>query len=282
MHRTNWTQTALVALLLLLLAVTVSQAAGLELQNLQENCPLRMQDATAIPAQVTVADFVLEVGIDDSPTIGDWVKTRLQVDYGFGHGLQASVGRRTVSSDTDETGNGDIYLAALQEVYKGPRDSAAVNLEVDLPTGQDYARWDRSVPGYPNPVPPIALKIDPRDQSVDFRLGAVYTRVLDDKPLTRLHAQASYSFLDSAQGTRSRGRWFLSAGADRQVTSDTLAMVNFLFEEKPWRWGDDSAILQLGLRHQVNSRLLCGVGYSMAFGWEEADYAATVSAEYGF
>lgn len=275
MHCNTLTQKVCLGALIWLIAVTTGHAAGLDLRNLEQNFPLQMQDASALPAHAVSADVAIDMGFDNGHDLGEWSRTWSQVDYGFGGGLQGSVGVRTISSDIDETGTGDVYLKALKEAYSGPHDALAVQAEVNLPTGRNYAWKDRSDLG-------TIRYNDPRQQTVDFSLGAVYTRVLCDKPLTRLHLQVARAFIDSAEGSRQNGRWFLSAGADRDIGRDTLAMVNVLWEETAWRGGKNSTVLQLGLRNQLGPRFICGLGFSAGMGWENADYALNASAQYGF
>jgi len=254
-------------------ALTVCPARDLDLLNLQENFPMRIQDAHAIPDRALNVDLAIDVGINDEAP--EWLQARTQVEYGIAPGWQGVVGVRSVWSDFDETGNGDIYVEVLREIHQTPRDAVAVELKLNFPTGQNYARTDSSIPGF-------TFVIDPRYRRVDVWLAAIYTHQLDRPERTRLHAQLQHGFINSARLGSDPGRWFLAVGADHLIGPRTLLMGNLWWEEGAKFVSGDSAVLQLGLRRQQDSRLIWALSLNSGLGWDEADFGGTFSAQYGF
>ena len=255
------------------MTMAVGHTQGLDLLNLQQNMPMRMQDAYAIPEHALSVDLAIDVGVNDRSS--DWLQTRTQVEYGIAPGLQGVVGLRSVWSDYDETGNGDIYVEILKQIYETPRDALAAEIKLNFPTGQDYARADTSIPGF-------NFVVDPRQEEIDFWLGAVYTRVLQKPARTRLHAQVQRGFINSAPRGADPNRWFLSLGADHLIAPDTLLMANLWWEESAKLTATDSMALQVGLRRRQTPRLIWAVSLNLGLGWELADCGGALSAQYGF
>ena len=246
---------------------------GLDLRNLEQNVPVRLEDAYVLPANVGEAYVSINPAWNDYET---WWQTEAAVAWGLPGRTQAVLGVTLKHSKMNQLGNGDLQAKLLRQFHDRPgQDAALCGIEFNLPTGQNYARLDGS-------VPPYQFMIDPRRRQIDLALLGVWTKVLDRDHSQRLHLEARHDFVNSAGAMMRSGRWSFATAYDRLITDNTLAVANVWWQEAPHDLDASSAALQLGVRHRESDRFLWGSSIAVGLGWQDASWGLGLSGEYQF
>ncbi|MGH7428385.1 MAG: transporter [Candidatus Methylomirabilaceae bacterium] len=251
---------------LLLLATLVwigaESASAIDHKNLDENRPLRLEDAYPIAA----GEIAIEVG-------GGLVVQRdgkshgvfpIEILYGALPNLQLGAGTTLLTDprEIDELKSGDLKLSGLynfnQETLTLP--ALGFKLTVNLPTG-------------------VA------SSGVDVELKALVT-----KSLGRLsfHLNAAYEFLNSSFADERAGRYQFVLGASYpigapQYTRTTL-IGDLFVEQASQRGRPDSFGAEIGFRHQLTSRIVldAGIGTEFAGPGDRLPFFFTTGFSIGF
>jgi hypothetical protein len=229
--------------LTLLMAVT-SETLAIDHKNLDENRPLRLEDAYTIASgELAVeagAGFALE---RRGPDRGFFP---VEVLYGAYPNLQLGLGT-TLSTDPHEideqTKSGDLRVSGLynlnQETLTLP--AFGVKLELNLPTGVDSA-------------------------GVDVEVKGLVTKSFDR---LSLHLNAGYEFLSGTTRDERDGRYEVTLGASYpvgapQYTRTTL--IGDVFTEQGSRRGGSNVVgAEVGFRHQLTARVVLDAGIGTEF-----------------
>ena len=248
------------------------RTSGVDLLNLEESVPMRIEDAYVLPEDAREAHLCINWGHGDG---NNWTQVKTKLAWGMSGDVQGIVGMKLEWNDFDETGDGDLFVQALKQFHQTPHEAILGGVKLNLPTGKDYARIDRSIPGF-------AFVVGQRRDRVDPSITGVYTRILDPERSERLHVEMEYKLVRSAPTGSDDQRWFLAVGYDRKIGEDRLAMASVWWEEDPSPMVSDSAALQLGIRRKQSANFLWGLSINMGLGWEWAEYGLTVAGQYRF
>jgi hypothetical protein len=253
--------TVKIAVLLLLVAPTFAWA--LDHDNLDPNRPIAMEDAYAIPKG--------EIGLESGVRVNDRRESRTrvvfqpQIIYGAFNNTQIEIQGDLFSDPSSLVGankSGDLHLGVLYnfntETLSLP--AFAARIELDLPTGVD-------------------------SQGVDTQLTGIMTRSFGR---WRAHLNAGYTFLGSPQGQERNGTYRVIAAVSYPLgypTSfrDTLIM-DVYTRQSDLKGQRNNAGIEVGLRHQLSSRIVLDSGLGTEF-YGPSDRSAltgTVGLSVGF
>ncbi len=253
----------LLVVLSMLLGLGAQPVWALDHDNLDKNRPLRLEDAYPI-AQGEIA---LEGGgrfVD-----GRQGNTRFafqpQLLVGAFANTQLELGGDLFTEPTTLKGaekSGDLRVGALYnfntETLNLP--ALAVKVEMELPTGL-------------------------RSRGVDATVGGILTRSFGR---WRTHLNADYTVVGSAQGTARNGLYRLAAGVSYPLGypmrfRETL-IADLFTRQSDLRGGRNPTGVEVGLRHQVSSRLVLdgGIGTEFAGPPDRSAVFGTVGLSFGF
>lgn len=251
---------AIVAVGLLLMPLPV---LALDHDNLDPNRPIGMEDAYAIPKG--------EIGMEGGVRFNDRREGRTrvtfqpQIIYGAFENTQIEIQGDLMSDPHTLAGaakSGDLHLGVLYnfntETISLPAFAARV--EVDLPTGVN-------------------------SKGVDTQLTGILTRSFGR---LRVHLNAGYTVLGSPQGQERPGAYRAVAAVSYPLgypTSfrDTL-IASLYTRESDLRGQRNHSGVEIGLRHQLSSRLVLdgGLGTEFAGPSDRAALLGTIGLSVGF
>ena len=251
---------AIVAVGLLLMPLPV---IALDHDNLDPNRPIGMEDAYAIPKG--------EIGMEGGVRFNDRREGRTrvtfqpQIIYGAFENTQIEIQGDLMSDPHTLVGaakSGDLHLGVLYnfntETISLPAFAARV--EVDLPTGVN-------------------------SKGVDTQLTGILTRSFGR---LRVHLNAGYTVLGSPQGQERPGAYRAVAAVSYPLgypTSfrDTL-IASLYTRESDLRGQRNHSGVEIGLRHQLSSRLVLdgGLGTEFAGPSDRAALLGTIGLSVGF
>ena len=251
---------AIVAVGLLLMPLPV---LALDHDNLDPNRPIGMEDAYAIPKG--------EIGMEGGVRFNDRREGRTrvtfqpQIIYGAFENTQIEIQGDLMSDPHTLVGaakSGDLHLGVLYnfntETISLPAFAARV--EVDLPTGVN-------------------------SKGVDTQMTGILTRSFGR---LRVHLNAGYTVLGSPQGQERSGAYRAVAAVSYPLgypTSfrDTL-IASLYTRESDLRGQRNHSGVEIGLRHQLSSRLVLdgGLGTEFAGPSDRAALLGTIGLSVGF
>lgn len=251
---------AIVAVGLLLMPLPV---LALDHDNLDPNRPIGMEDAYAIPKG--------EIGMEGGVRFNDRREGRTrvtfqpQIIYGAFENTQIEIQGDLMSDPHTLAGaakSGDLHLGVLYnfntETISLPAFAARV--EVDLPTGVN-------------------------SKGVDTQMTGILTRSFGR---LRVHLNAGYTVLGSPQGQERPGAYRAVAAVSYPLgypTSfrDTL-IASLYTRESDLRGQRNHSGVEIGLRHQLSSRLVLdgGLGTEFAGPSDRAALLGTIGLSVGF
>ncbi len=233
-----------VLLLTVLVSVAAERAFAIDHNNLDEDRPLRLEDAYPIAS----GEIAIEVG-------GGFTLQRrgpdrgffpIEILYGAAPNLQVGVGTilSTDPRDIEEQAkSGDLKLSGLynfnQETLSLP--AFAIKLDVNLPTGVD-------------------------SRGVDVGLKGIVSKSIER--LT-FHFNWKYEFLNGVTERERDGRYELVLGASYPIGAPFHTRATFIadiFTEEGARRGESNVVgAELGLRYQLTPRVVWDVGAGTEF-----------------
>jgi outer membrane putative beta-barrel porin/alpha-amylase len=252
---------ARVAMLLLLMGP--ASVWALDHDNLDPNRPIAMEDAYAIPKG--------EIGLESGVRVNDRREGRTrvvfqpQIIYGAFNNTQIEIQGDLFTDPASLVGankSGDLHLGLLYnfntETLGLPAFAARV--ELDLPTGVD-------------------------SRGVDTQLTGILTRSFGR---WRAHFNAGYTFLGSPQGQERNGTYRVIAALSYPLgypTSfrDTLIM-DVYTRQSDLKGRRNNAGVEIGLRHQLTSRIVLdsGIGTEFVGPSDRSALTGTVGLSLGF
>lgn len=250
-------------LVVTLVSVAAGKAYGIDHKNLDENRPLRLEDAYPIAS----GEIAIEVG--GGLTVQRHGANRgffpIEILYGALPNLQLGVGT-TLSTDPHEIGeqakSGDLKLSGLynfnQETLNIP--ALAVKLDVNLPTGLN-------------------------SKGVDVELKGIVTKSIER---LSFHFNGGYAFLNGTQQGERNGRYEFALGASYPIGAPhhtRTTLVADVFTEQAMRRGASNIVgTELGLRYQLTPRIVwdAGVGTEFAGPADRSRFFFTTGFSFGF
>jgi hypothetical protein len=242
---------------------------SIDVANLQEGVPMRVEDAYTLPEDAWDSRVSLAWGNQNN-----WFEERVELARGFANNYDATVGLIHKDNRENASGSGDVYLKLMHTLLKTNSSASLLGVQFNFPTGKDYDRIDNS-------VPPFALPVNEREDLVDTTLIGVYTKILGSEQTQRVHIETKYTFVKSAPAGFFSSRWFLGLGYDQRYNDRTLKMASIWWEEGRSKWSHSGGAAQFGLRHRVSDRFLWGASLDLGMNWPAANWGLTWGAEYG-
>ena len=247
----------------LLLGLWPLRSLALDHDNLDPNRPIGMEDAYAIPK----GEIGMEGGVrfNDRREGSTRVTFQPQIIYGAFYNTQIEIQGDLMSDPTTLVGaakSGDLHLGVLYnfntETISLPAFAARVG--VDLPTGVN-------------------------SKGVDTQMTGILTRSFGR---LRVHLNAGYTILGSPQGQERSGTYRAVAAVSYPLgypTSfrDTL-IASVYTRQSDLRGQPNNTGIEIGLRHQLSSRVVldAGLGTEFAGPADRAALLGTVGVSVGF
>jgi len=231
-------------LVVTLVSVAPGKTYGIDHKNLDENHPLRIEDAYPVAS----GEIAIEVG-------GGFTVQRdganrgffpIEILYGALPNLQLGVGTM-ISTDPGEieeqAKSGDLKLSGLynfnQETLNIP--ALAVKLEVNIPTGV-------------------------KSRGVDVELKGIVTKSIER---LSFHFNGGYAFLNGTQQGERNGRYEFALGASYPIGAPhhtrTTLVADVFTEQAVRRRASNIVGTELGLRYQLTPRIVWDVGVGTEF-----------------
>lgn len=254
---------SITVMIVLLCELLPRPGLALDHDNLDPNRPIGMEDAYAIPKG--------EIGIEGGVRFNDRregstrVTFQPQIIYGAFYNTQIEIQGDLMSDPNTLVGaakSGDLHLGLLYnfntETISLPAFAARV--AVDLPTGVN-------------------------SKGVDTQMTGILTRSFGR---LRVHLNAGYTILGSPQGQERPGTYRAVAAVSYPLgypTSfrDTL-IVSLYTRESDLRGQRNNSGIELGLRHQLTSRMVLdgGLGTEFSGPADRAALLGTIGLSVGF
>ena len=249
--------------LLLVFIAWPPAAYALDHDNLDPNRPIQMEDAYAIPK----GELGLESGVrfNDRRRGRTGVTFQPQIIYGAFENTQIEIQTDLLTEPLSAVGpskSGDVHLGVLYnfntETLQWP--AFAMRLEADLPTGVN-------------------------SRGVDSQVTGIVTRSFGR---LRAHLNAGYTVAGHAQGLERNGGYRLVAALSYPIGYPTRFRETLIIDGYT-RQSDlvgqrNNTGIEIGLRHQLSSRIVLDAGIGTEF-YGPADRAAatgTVGLSVGF
>jgi hypothetical protein len=247
----------------LVVAVATGEVYAIDHTNLDENRPLRLEDAYAI------ADGEIAIEAGGGFTLQRRGSNRglfpAEILYGAYPNLQLGVGT-SLSTDPrdieDRPKSGDLQVSALynfnQETISLP--AFALKIGVDTPTG-----------------------VGARGYGVELK--GIITKSVER---LSLHLNAGYEFLIATSPADRDGRYKFALGASYPIGAPQFTratLVGDVFAEQSTRRGEPTFVgTEVGLRYQLTPRIVWDVGIGTEFAWpaHRSDLFLTTSFSFGF
>jgi len=245
-----------------LVSVAAGKAYGIDHKNLDENRPLRLEDAYPIATDEIAIEAGGGVAIQrNGESRGVFP---IEVLYGALPNLQVGIGTTLLTDprEVDEVKSGDLKLSGLynfnQETLTLP--ALGLKLTVGFPTGVDSS-------------------------GVDVELKGLVTKSVDR---LSFHLNAAYTFLNGTRPDERDGRYQFVIGASYPVgapryTRTTLVGDLFL-QHATERGRPDIFGAEIGFRHQLTSRIVldAGIGTELAGPGDRLPFFFTTGFSIGF
>lgn len=245
----------------LLIASSASTAFAIDHKNLDENRPLRLQDAYS----VSQGEWALEAGTGflSKRHASDQVLFPIQLIYGAlpNFHLEAGTTLFTDPHDVDEPSkSGDLSLAALYNLNQETLTMPAFGIKgsITLPTGVDSSGVDLEVSGL---------------------LTKSFHRL-------SMHFNAAYEFINGRQDGERAGRYRFVLGPSYPIGAPLHTRTTLLadmFIEQAARHGEEETIGgEAGVRHQLTERVVLDAGVGSEFSGPRDRSRFFVSAGFSF
>jgi hypothetical protein len=237
--------------------------SALDHDNLDPNRPIQMEDAYAIPK----GEIGLESGVrfNDRRTGRTRFVFQPQIIYGAFDNAQIELQGDVFTEPSSVVGankSGDLHVGLLYNFNTEtlPLPAFAMRVEADLPTGVS-------------------------SRGVDGQVTGIMTRSIGR---LRVHLNAGYTFLGSAQGMERNGAYRLIAAVSYPIGypyrfRETL-IVDVYTRQSDLIGQRNNTGIEVGLRHQLSSRIVLdgGIGTEVYGPADRAALTGTVGMSVGF
>lgn len=245
------------------LTLVTSAVQAIDHSNLDENRPLRIEDAYPI----SVGEFALEAGVGYTMERHgtDRAFFPMEVLYGAYPGLQLSLGSTLLTDPREIDGphkSGDLRLSSLYNFNQETLSQPAFGLRgsLNVPTGV-------------------------RSAGVDFELKGLVTKSFNR---WSLHFNPAYEFLSGGGRDERDGRYSFTLGTSYPIGAPKYTrttLVADVFTEQSSRKGEANVWgAEAGFRHQMTQRLVLdfGVGSEFAGPAKRSTFFVTTGISFSF
>lgn len=182
-----------------------------------------------------------------------------RIEYGFIRNAQISISAPFYLGNADRTGSGNIRLTGLynfnQESLSIP--AFAISARTEFPTGVDSA-------------------------GVDTELKLIMTKTIGNGgSLDRIHLNASWLHNFDPQGDERSDRYKVILGYSRRLGPDTILVTDFVRQQEMNK-NENSNVVELGIRRQLNPRTVFSFGVGAGIGEESPIFRTTLGFQRSF
>lgn len=225
--------------------------------NLEEGLPTALEDAYPIPYRGREVQGQIRYERTSDGKNRFTFDPRLE--FGIARNAQVSISAPFYVGNADRTGSGNIRLSGLynfnQESLSTP--AFAISARAEFPTGVDSA-------------------------GVDTELKFIVTKSLGKSgALDRIHLNASWLRNDRANSDERSDRYRVILGYSRRLNADTTLVADFVRQQE-MRKGDNSNVLELGIRRQLTPLTVLVFGVGAGIAEQSPDFRATVGFQQSF
>lgn len=251
-----WLRTAACgALWLGLLAAAPVQGWG-QYYDLDENFPLRMEDAEVIGKDnfTFQGSFAYELDQDGE----DLFELEPALQYGPLEKLELEVASPFLLGDIDDRGSGDITASAQYKLNEagGWMPSVAVKGALTFPSGED-------------------------SRGVDPSLKLLASWHLGDSGLHRVHVNGSWMRNIDPYADERKDGWLYLVGYSYRLNQNWIMLAD-IWREQTFLTDEEINIAEAGLIYEFSDRLFLAVGAGGGIGDESPDVRATTAFQINF
>jgi hypothetical protein len=237
------------------LCASFSPAQAADHQNLEENLPVKVEDAypIAFRGRELQGYFRLEKTADGK----DRFLFEPRLELGFARNWQMTLSSPLLWGNADHTGSRNFRLAALhnfnQESLSTPAFALAARAE--FPTGVESA-------------------------GVDTELKFIATKTLGHSSmLHQVHLNAAWLHNSGRMAGERGDRYHVALGYSRRLGPDTM-LVGDVFREQDRERGKTINMVELGIRRQLTPLTVFTLGAGAGIGGDSPDYRVTVGFQH--
>jgi hypothetical protein len=238
------------------LAVPQFQAQAADHLNLEENLPVRVEDAypIAFRGREIQSYFRYDRTRDDK----DRFALVPQLELGIAPNTEFQIAAPFYVGNADRTGSGDIELSLLYNFNTEGIWLPALAAEVEgvVPTGK-------------------------RTRGFDTTLKFIATKSVTRTGQDRVHLNAAWARNAGAWHDEREHRYFVILGYSRPFAPDWLFVADFVREQERER-GSNSNIFELGARWQVTPLTVISMGVGAGIGEESPRARAVIGFQKSF
>lgn len=225
--------------------------------NLEEGLPTEVEDAYPIEyrGREVQGQFRYERTNDGK----DRFVLDPRLEFGIARNTQVSISAPFYLGNGDKTGSGNVRLTGLynfnQESLSTP--AFAISGRAEFPTGRD-------------------------SEGVDTELKLILTKTLGKgSALDRIHLNASWLHNARSLSDERSDLYRVILGYSRRLGPDTILVADFVRQQE-MKKGDNSNVLELGIRRQLNPLTTLSVGAGAGIAEQSPDFRFTLGFQRSF
>jgi hypothetical protein len=243
------------ALLALVIGLPFAASAADHI-NLEEGLPTRVEDAypTAFRNREVQGIFSYDRTREDQ----NRVTLEPRLEFGIAPNTELRLGAPFFVGNADRTGSGDLDISALYNfnIEGLVLPAFAVEGEAEIPTGKDSRGFDTT-------------------------LKFIATKSISKTGLDRIHVNIGWTHNAGRERDERDHRYLAILGYSRRLTADTVFVTDFIREQERIR-GENSNIIEFGIRWQLTPRAVISFGAGAGLGEESPQERATVGFQRSF
>lgn len=233
------------------LFLSPSRSIAADHLNLEEGLPTEVEDAYPLPYKGREIQNVLKYERNGD---ADQILIEPRFEYGIAPNTQVRLSVPFSFGD----GVNDIQDVGLEVFYNFNAESLtlpafAMSVSAAFPTGSDSS-------------------------GVDPTVKLLATKTIGNTFMERLHVNVGYTHNFDADVMERDDRFSAVVGYSRRLNSDTMLVSDVVYEQDD-EIDEDSIIVELGIRHQINPQTVFSVGAGAGFTPDSPDFRLTVGIQ---
>ncbi|WP_237707571.1 transporter [Desulfocurvibacter africanus] len=248
----------ILAMILAVAAIALpSSATAHDHDKIDDNIPLRVEDAYATPYRNREFQGVYRYTRTDGGDNEFLLEPILEV--GVWRNAEVELSAPFLLGNSDGRGSGDINLSGLYNFNQEGLWIPALGLKgrLTFPSGED-------------------------SEGVDTELKFLATKTLGHSLFyNQLHVNASWMHNDAPLGDERRDHWAAVLGWSARLTPD-LVFVADVWREETKVEDEEQNVAEIGLRYQLRPNLTVAIGGGPGFGDESPEFLTTTGIQFSF
>jgi Putative MetA-pathway of phenol degradation len=233
-----------------LVALAPLAAIAADHMNLEEGLPTRVEDAypTAFRNREVQGVFSYDRTRQDE----NRVTLEPRLEFGISPNTELRIRAPFYTGNADRTGSGNLDVSALYNFNAEGLvlPALAVEGEGEIPTGKDSRGFDTT-------------------------LKFIATKSISQTGLDRIHLNLGWTHNAGREADEREHRYLAILGYSRRLTADTVLVADFIREQERKR-GENSNVIELGIRWQLTPRAVISFGAGAGIGEESPRARATI------